>query len=295
MDTSKAKSVVAIGNFDGVHKGHEALVAKAKKLALSENLPLKILTFEPHPRQFFKAGAAPFRLTPEHLKERRLKALGADTVEVLVFNEIMAKLSAGMFVDMVVVDLVNAAHVVVGDDFHFGHNRTGTLETLKADKRFVTHALALESAGNAPVSSTRIREALQMGDIPVANALLGWEWEIEGEVVHGDKRGRTLGYPTANIFLNETLCPAHGIYAVRVDIGDGVWRSAAASIGMRPMFEVKAPLLEVFLIGFEGDLYGRTLRVRPVQKIRDEAKFEGIEALKAVMAQDVAQTIKILS
>lgn len=295
MDTSKAQSVVAIGNFDGVHKGHEALVAFAKNLALSANLPLKILTFEPHPRQFFKPDAAPFRLTPEHVKERRLKDLGADSVEVLVFNDIMAKLTAAMFVDMVLVDLMSAAHVVVGCDFHFGHNRQGTIETLKSDARFHTHALELEEAEAAPVSSTRVREALQNGDIEAANALLGWEWEIEGEVVHGDKRGRELGYPTANIPLNETLCPSHGIYAVRVNIGDGLWRGGAASIGLRPMFAVSAPLLEVFLLDFDGDLYGRTLRVRPVRKLRDEAKFASLADLKAAMAQDIAQTRKILA
>lgn len=295
MDDSKPKSIVAIGNFDGVHKGHAALLAHAKNMAVAENLPLKILTFEPHPRQFFKPDVAPFRLTPEHVKERKLKELGADSVEVLVFNAIMAKLTAAQFIDMVIVDLVNAAHVVVGDDFHFGHNRAGTLETLKADKRFITHAVTLDKSDGAPVSSTRIREALLKGDVASANTLLGWPWEIEGEVVHGDKRGRTLGYPTANIPLNETLCPSHGIYAVRVDIGDGVWRPAAASIGLRPMFAVQSPLLEVFLLDFSADLYGRTLCVRLVQKIRDEAKFVDLEALKDAMAKDVMATRNILA
>lgn len=294
MDASSKKAVVAIGNFDGVHKGHAALLAYARKLADSEGLELKVLTFEPHPRAFFKPDSAPFRLTPEHVKERRLKACGADTVEVLIFNGIMAKLSAEMFVDMMVVDLANAAHVVVGADFHFGHNRAGHADTLQKDARFKTHAVTLENIGDAPISSTRIREAIQTGDIETANALLGWEWEMEGEVAHGDKRGRELGYPTANIPIGETLCPAHGIYAVRVDVGDGVWRMGAASIGMRPMFAVKAPLLEVFLLDFEGDLYGRTLRVRPARKLRDEAKFSDLDALKAAMANDVAQARAIL-
>ncbi|NBX65595.1 MAG: bifunctional riboflavin kinase/FAD synthetase [Proteobacteria bacterium] len=295
MDTSKPKSVIAIGNFDGVHKGHAALLTFAKKLALVENMPLKVLTFEPHPRQFFKPGNAPFRLTPEHVKERRLKELGVDAVEVLIFNAIMAKLSADMFIDMMLVDLVNAAHVVVGHDFHFGHGRTGSIETLKADKRFVTHTVILEESGAAPVSSTRIRESLVGGDISAANDLLGWEWEIEGVVIHGDKRGRELGYPTANIPLAETLCPAHGIYAVRVNIGDGVWRPAAANIGLRPMFEVKSPLLEVYLLDFDADLYGRTLYVRPVKKLRDEAKFKDLEELKSAMSADVEMARNILA
>ncbi|MBU6235442.1 MAG: bifunctional riboflavin kinase/FAD synthetase [Alphaproteobacteria bacterium] len=289
MDNSKQASVVAIGNFDGVHKGHAALLGYARKIADDAGLPLVVLTFEPHPRQFFKPDGAPFRLTPEKLKEARLKACGVDRVEILDFNAIMASLLAEMFIDMMLVDLLGAKHVVVGADFQFARNRSGTIETLKQDKRFETHAVTLTSFGDTPVSSTRIREALQQGDIEAANAMLGWEWVIEGEVIHGDKRGRELGYPTANIPFGDVFAPAYGIYAVEVNVGDGVWRKGAAAIGIRPMFEVKAPLLEVYLLDFEEDLYGRTLYVRPLSKLRNEEKFETLEALKAQMAKDVAQ------
>lgn len=295
MDTSKSGAVVAIGNFDGVHRGHAALIAHAKKIAQASGMPLKVLTFEPHPRDFFKPNSKPFRLTPEHLKDARLKACGADSVEVLDFNSIMANLSAQQFMDIILDGSFDAKHIVVGPDFHFGHNRTGTLDTLKADGRFTVHTLDLEAEGAEVISSTRIRKALEAGEIEVANKLLGWNWSIEGTVIHGDKRGRELGYPTANIPLGDTLVPAHGIYAVRVDIGDSIWRKGAASIGLRPMFAVSKPLLEVFIFDFEGDLYDRTLNVQPVRKLRDEAKFENIEALKIQMAKDVEQAKSIIS
>lgn len=295
MDDSNNPCVVAIGNFDGVHKGHAALLAHARAVADAHGLPLAALTFEPHPRQFFKPSDKPFRLTPEHVKERRLKACGADSVEILDFNEIMASLTPQQFIDFMLVDHLNAVHVVVGSDFHFGRNRAGTLATLQGDARFKTHAVTLALAGDAPVSSTRIRAALEAGDIQAANTMLGWDWEIEGEVAHGDKRGRELGYPTANIPLGETLCPAYGIYAVRVDVGGGIWHRGAASIGLRPMFKVKEPLLEVYILDFEGDLYGRTLRVQLVKKLRDEVKFDGLEALKTQMALDVTAVRDIIS
>lgn len=295
MDDSKQKTVVAIGNFDGVHKGHAALLAHARKVADAEGLPLVALTFEPHPRAFFDPDAKPFRITPEAVKERRLLACGADRVEILDFNGIMASLSAEMFIDMILVDLLDAAHVVVGNDFQFGHKRTGTLATLERDGRIKVHAAPLESMANAPVSSTRVRACLEAGDMAGANNLLGWDWEIEGTVGHGDKRGRELGYPTANILLGETIAPAYGIYACAVDIGDGVWRKGAASLGLRPMFAVTEPLLEVFVLDWAGDLYDRPVRVRPIKRLRGEMKFDSLEALKIQMAADVEETRRIMS
>lgn len=287
MNTSVNKPVVAIGNFDGVHRGHAALLAAGKRIAAFENRKLVVLTFEPHPRSFFKPQDPPFRITPEGVKERRLTALGVDHVDVLDFNAVMANLTPEQFIDMVIVGHADAAHVVVGADFHFGKGRAGTVETLRTDGRFNVDGVALEILADEPVSSTRIRAALQRGDIAAANAMLGWEWEMEGQVVRGDARGRELGYPTANIPLGDAMPPAYGIYAVRVLI-DGVWRDAVASIGIRPMFQLKAPLLEVYVFDFDGDLYGRSLRVRPVKKLRDEARFDGIEPLKAQMNRDVA-------
>lgn len=293
METSGKSPVIAIGNFDGVHRGHRALLAAGKTLAVMENRPLVAVTFEPHPRQFFKPDAAPFRITPEALKERRLTIIGVDRVDILDFNAIMAGLTAQQFIDMIIVDHLKAAHVVVGADFHFGKDRGGHVDTLQADGRFQVTPVPLHASGDAPVSSTRIREALQAGDMDAANAMLGWEWEIEGTVVHGDKRGRELGYPTANIPLGDTLCPATGIYAARVLIED-VWHPAAVNIGTRPMFRVDTPLVEAYVFDFNGDLYGQSLRVQPVRKIRDEAAFESLDALKAQMAKDCEQARNIL-
>ncbi len=287
------KPVVAIGNFDGVHKGHASLLAHARAIADKEGRKLVALTFEPHPRAFFRPGDAPFRITPETVKDRRLKALGCDRVEILDFNSIMAQLTAQQFIDFIIADHLNASHVVVGQDFHFGKGRGGSIETLRADGRFTVDGVSLATSGDSAISSTRVREKIAGGDIAAANALLGWEWEIEGEVLHGDKRGRELGYPTANIDMGEGIVPAMGIYAVRVLL-DGQWRDAVANIGIRPMFEAETPLLEVFIFDFHGDLYGRSLRVRPVQKLRDEAKFETLDALKAQMAQDCARARDIL-
>ena len=294
METSKKGTVVAIGNFDGVHKGHAALIAHAKSIADTEGRELVALTFEPHPRSFFRPDDKPFRITPEHVKERRLKMLGVNRVEILDFNEIMSKLSPAMFIDIMLVDLLNASHVVVGSDFQFGRNREGTIRTLEADKRFKTDTFMLLADNAAPVSSTRVRDALYAGDMALANTLLGWDWEIEGEVIQGDKRGRELGYPTANMLLEDTLCPAHGIYAVRVEMEGGKTYGGAAAIGLRPMFAVKAPLLEVYVFDFDGDLYGKTLRVRPVRYIRPEAKFDSIVELTDRMKIDCEEARRYL-
>jgi riboflavin kinase/FMN adenylyltransferase len=295
MNSSNHRAVIAIGNFDGVHKGHAALIAHARAVSDQAGLPLVVLTFEPHPRQYFRPDTPPFRLTSAFMKARRLQALGVDSVEVLAFDDAFAAISAQDFMDDILAARLQAAHIVVGADFHFGHNRTGSVDVLVADGRFHVHPVRLEMVDGAAISSTRIRAALQGADMGLAASMLGWEWVIEGEVVHGDKRGRTLGYPTANIPLGDTLCPAYGIYAVRVDVGDGLMRMGAASLGVRPMFEVKKPLLEVFLLDFTGDLYGRTLSVQLVQKLRDEMKFDDLDALKIQMAKDVVQTRAILS
>lgn len=290
MNNKVSVGVVAIGNFDGVHKGHAALLADAKALSEVNDVRLAVLTFEPHPRQFFKPDTAPFRLTPAAAKERLLHEHGVERVEVIDFDAALAAMSAKDFIDKILVDTLKAKHVVVGADFHFGHDRAGNVATLQEDGRFLVHAVPLQQDGEEPVSSTRIRNLLTAGDINGANALLGWEWEIEGLVQHGDKRGRTLGYPTANIALNETLAPAHGIYAVEVKLEDDAeeepWRFGVASLGMRPMFELKMPLLEVFLFKFEGDLYGMPVRVRLKKYIRPEQKFDSLEALKTQMDRD---------
>ena len=289
--TTDTKCILAIGNFDGVHRGHAALLAHAREIA--GRMPLHALTFEPHPRQFFKPDGAPFRITPRDQKIRRLKAL-TDDIRVLDFNAGLAAMSAASFIDDIVIRGMNAAHVVVGQDFHFGHGRTGNVATLKSDGRFDVTPVMLVADDLAVISSTRIRQALHDGNIVDANAMLGWDWAIEGTVVHGDKRGREIGFPTANIWLDDTVSPAHGVYAVLVDTGDGVWRPGAANIGLRPMFVLPKPLLEVYLLDFDGDLYGKTLAVRPVRFLRSEAKYEGLDALRSQIAKDCAQARDIL-
>jgi len=291
--TTNTKCVLAIGNFDGVHQGHAALLKTAGDIAADNQLPLYVLTFEPHPRTFFKPDTTPFRITLRNTKIRLLKAFASD-VRVLDFNAFLAGMSAQQFINDIIVRDMNAAHVVVGQDFHFGKDRSGHIETLQADTRFKTTPISLIGDTMAAISSTRIRQALHDGNITEANEMLGWHWAIEGEVIHGDKRGREIGFPTANIPLGDTLCPAHGIYAVWVDIGDGKWLPGAANIGLRPMFALAKPLLEVYLLDWSGDLYGKTLKVRPVKHLRPEAKFEGLEALKAQIAKDCAAARDVL-
>ncbi len=288
MTNDTQNRVVIIGNFDGVHRGHAALIAYARALGGT----LVVLTFEPHPRLFFQPDAAPFRLTPQHLKHERLLELGADIIDAMKFDAKMAHLSAAEFIDKVIVKRLEATHVVVGTDFQFGHKRGGNVDTLKSDGRFEVLALDLVEE----ISSTRIREYLKKGEIDAANTLLGWEWLIEGAVEHGDKRGRDLGYPTANIRLGDNLCPAYGVYAVEVRLeGEENWRMGAANIGIRPMFAVEKPLLEVYLLDFEGDLYGQVLQVRPVAYLRPEMKFDGLEALKTQMSNDCRKAREILN
>jgi riboflavin kinase/FMN adenylyltransferase len=292
--SNDTKYVLAIGNFDGVHKGHAALLRMARAIADDKGLKLRVLTFEPHPRQFFDPNAKPFRVTLESAKTRLLKFNKVDDVQIAVFNAELAGTSAANFIDHVIVRDMNAAHVVVGDDFHFGKGRSGHVDTLMKDGRFGVTPITLVTDVTDAISSTRIRQAIAAGDIASANAMLGWNWGIEGVVEHGDKRGRELGYPTANIALGDTQSPAYGIYAVWVDIGDGVARPGVANIGIRPMFEVQKPLLEAYLFDFDGDLYGKTLRVTPIQLIRPEAKFEGLDALKAQIAKDCLAARDIL-
>lgn len=289
-------AVIAIGNFDGVHKGHQALLSQAQSIARQKGADFLVLTFEPHPRAFFRPDTPAFRITPASLKEDLFRQLiRPDYYVSLSFNTAMASLTAEDFIRDILVESCNAAAVVVGKGFHFGKGRGGTVETLRSCGDFETVALDLTPGGAAPVSSSRIRAHLQEGAVDEANALLGWEWAIRSRVVHGDKRGRELGYPTANMHFGDSLVPAHGIYAVRVKIdGEDTWRRGAANIGIRPMFESAEPLLETYIFDFDGDLYGRILTVRPVKKLRDEMKFDSLDALVAQMDKDCAAAFSAL-
>jgi riboflavin kinase/FMN adenylyltransferase len=290
------KSVVAIGNFDGVHVGHRDLLMHAKALAKKSDMGLTVLTFTPHPRRVFQPNIAPFRITPDTLKENIIKRdIGIDHYIALDFNAAFMAKTADEFMDDILVGQCNAGIVVVGQDFQFGNNRTGTIDTLRQNDAFETVPYDLMHIDDLVVSSSRIRNHLKAAQMNQANALLGWEWFTEGEVVHGDKRGRELGYPTANMHFGETIVPDHGIYAVRVMIeGETAWRTGAANIGIRPMFETRVPMLETYIFDFDADIYGKILKIMPVQKIRDEMKFDNLDDLIKQMDKDCKQARNIL-
>lgn len=281
-------AVIAIGNFDGVHIGHRALLERAAEIAAKDNAPFMVLTFEPHPRQFFQPDTLPFRVTPSKVKEGVFQTfVNPDYYVSLPFNAEMAELSAEEFINDILVNQCRAGTVVVGDNFHFGKGRSGNIRTLQGRDHFQTIAFGIIDNVGEEISSSRIREHLKNAEIDEANAILGWNWIIEGEVVHGDKRGRELGYPTANMRFGECIVPSYGIYAVRVKIeGENQWRIGAANIGTRPMFESEEPLLETFIFDFEGDLYGKVLKVQPVIKLRDEMKFASLDDLITQMDKD---------
>ncbi|MCB1556269.1 MAG: bifunctional riboflavin kinase/FAD synthetase [Alphaproteobacteria bacterium] len=288
-------AVVAIGNFDGVHRGHQALLQAAKTEARKQGRTLGVLTFEPHPRRLFRPDEAPFRLTPPALKAERLAACGVDVLYALPFHWDFASRSAEDFAHTVLRQGLQPATIVVGADFCFGQLRKGTVETLRAAGLSVISLDKVTHDTGDVVSSSAIRSALRRGEIAKANALLGWEWEIRGAVIHGDKRGRELGYPTANIPLGETLHPSYGVYAAQAWIpGEKQWRSAAVNIGIRPMFALSEGLMEAHILDFSGDLYGQTLRVRPLKRLRGEAKFDSLDALVAQIEADCLETRTLL-
>ncbi|MBX3514604.1 MAG: bifunctional riboflavin kinase/FAD synthetase [Xanthobacteraceae bacterium] len=293
------RGFVAIGNFDGVHRGHQAVIEAARVQAhmIPQKSCVLVLTFEPHPRTFFKPDAPVFRLTPEEAKLRLFAANNlVDGAVVLQFDKALASLSAEDFVSKILVDWLGIAGVAVGHDFHFGKQRQGTPEFLiDAGKRYGFEVEIVQPLNDdgTPVSSGKIRDALQAGDLPRANDLLGYRWFVTGEVIHGEKRGRELGFPTANLRLDPTCRLRHGIYAVRAHVG-GKSYDAVASFGRRPQFDNGAPLLEVFLFDFEGDLYGQEMTVEFAGFLRDEAKFGSLDALVAQMNRDSEQARALL-
>lgn len=295
-------AVVAAGNFDGVHLGHQAVLAQAKALARKAGAPFAVLTFEPHPRVVFQPGLPPFRLTPFRAKSLVLESLGVDLLFVLHFDQAFAQKSAEAFVAETLVAGLGARAVVVGYDFVFGHKRRGTPELLKAEG--LKHGFGVEvvapvaAAGGTVYSSTQIREHLVAGRPREAAALLGRPWEIDGRVDVGDKLGRTIGFPTANIALADYLRPAPGVYAVRAAIDDGAaprWYGGAANLGWRPTVGGKDLRLETHLFDFSGDLYGKHLRVALIEHLRPEQRFAGLDALKAQIAADCAQARAMLA
>lgn len=288
---------VAIGNFDGVHLGHQHVIDLARR----DDSPLGILTFEPHPREFFARDASPFRLMNAEAKANRLEKLGVDILYELPFNRALSELEAEAFARDILSEGLGLTHVVVGADFCFGKGRIGTAKGLvEFGKRFgfdVTVAELLAGQSGA-VSSTAIRAALSEGRPRDAAKMLGHWHRIDGPVIHGEKRGRQLGYPTANMSLEGLHVPRLGVYAVLVDVLDGPHAGSyhgVASLGVRPMFNGEEPNLETFLFDFTGDLYGAEMSVALIDFLRPEAKFDGLDALIAQMDNDSAQARAILA
>jgi len=293
----------AIGNFDGVHLGHRAVIELAGQAGQAFGAPLGVITFEPHPREYFAPDAPPFRLMNAQAKAHRLAKLGVDRLYVLPFDTAIASLSARDFAQQILADGLGLAHAVVGADFCFGKGRSGTaadLQAFGADMGFdVTIAdLLVATEGGTPVSSTRIREALSDGRPQDARDMLGHWHRIEGVVEHGHKRGRTLGYPTANMSITGLHPPRFGVYAVEADILTGPHagsHAGVASIGVRPMFGINMPNLETHIFDFTGDIYGAEMSVALVDFLRPEERFDGVEALIAQMQRDSDAARQILA
>ncbi len=292
---------VAVGNFDGVHLGHQAVIGEAGRVARDQGIPWAVLSFEPHPRSLFTTDQEPFRLTPFRIKARHVEALGVDNMIVLHFDHEFAGLSADDFVKKVLVKGLGARHVVSGYDFVFGHKRAGNCELLLhkgKEEGFDFTCVSAVDDGETIYSSTRVRRYLKVGDPRGAANLLGRPFEIEGRVEHGDARGRTIGFPTANLHLGEYLRPALGVYAVRAGIDEGAdtrWLEGVANFGNRPTFDKNDTIFEVHLFDFDGDLYGRHLRIALVDFLREEKKFDGLDDLKAQIALDSNNARQILA
>lgn len=281
-------AVVAMGNFDGVHRGHRAVIGAALDMAKRLGRPALAVTFEPHPRSFFSPHTPQFRLTDETSKLRLLAGTGLDGAVIMTFNAARAGTSAQDFIEKDLIGRLGINGISIGYDFHFGKGRAGSPALLQSEAPRLgieVHVQSHIDIDERPVSSTAIRMALAEGQITEATEMLDGPWFISGEVIHGEKRGRDLGYPTANIRLEPHCGLRHGIYAVRVGL-DGRRYDGVASFGRRPTFDNGAPLLEIFLFDFKGDLYGKMLDVAFIAYTRDELKFDGIEALIRQMDDD---------
>jgi riboflavin kinase / FMN adenylyltransferase len=291
-------SVVCIGAFDGLHIGHRALVGRAVSRARALGVPAVALSFEPLPREFFAGGASPPRLQLPRMKLGELRDLGVDRVGLLRFNTALAGLSAEDFVQRVLVDRLRAREVWVGPDFRFGRGRAGHLALLQRmgdALGFAASTIVPVALDGAPVSSTRIRAALQCGDFATAARLLGKPYSIAGRVVYGKQLGRTLGYPTANLRFAGKTPALRGIYATWVHgVGRAPWPSVS-SFGTRPTVDGKEPLLEAHLFDFDGDLYGKLIEIEFVARLRDEEKFPDLPTLVAQMDRDAIQARRIMT
>ncbi|MFZ3032939.1 MAG: bifunctional riboflavin kinase/FAD synthetase [Parvibaculum sp.] len=293
--------VFALGNFDGVHLGHQMVLTEAARVAKELGAPLGVLVFEPHPQQFFFPDKPFFRLTPFRAKARLLEKLGVDILTALPFDAEMAQREGPEFILDVLVKGLNVVHVVAGYDFRFGKGRGGdaTMLSYMGEQEGFGVSIVKEVIHEGEAySSTRIRERLAAGDPRGAAELLGHSWTVETHVITGDRRGRTIGFPTANLALEDHVQPALGVYAVKVEIEDGPHKGyydGVANLGRRPTFNKSDILLEVHLFDFEGDIYGHHMSVSFIDYLRPEQKFDGLDALKAQIAADSARAREILA
>jgi riboflavin kinase/FMN adenylyltransferase len=284
----------ALGNFDGVHRGHQALIAEAARAGTKVGAPTGVITFEPHPRRFFQPDAPPFRLTPGPEKARRLAGHGVTRVHQLEFDAALAGMAAEDFVERVLVHGLGIRHLVVGEDFRFGKGRKGDARLLRSMSGALGFGVSIQhilKGTGGEYSSTAVRIHVEEGDCEGAAAQLGRWHAVWGKVIKGDQRGRDLGYPTANLPFGEQIVPRHGIYAARVEVLDGLHagiHDGVASIGVRPTFGVNAPNFEVHLFDFQGDLYGTDISAGLVSFLRPETRFDGVGALIEQMDRDSA-------
>ncbi len=297
-------AAVAIGAFDGVHRGHQAVIAAARDVARRLDAPLGVVSFDPHPRRWFQPEAAPFRLMTPDQMARALEPLGVNTLYLLPFDADMAALSEEAFARDVLAgpqvarsavghqNGLGIRHAAIGFDFTYGKGRTGSPESLRRQGETLGFSVGVTERVDDPdglkLSSSAVREALKAGDMARATAILSRPFAIEGEVVHGDKRGRTIGVPTANIRMGDYMRPAYGVYATRTRLPDGRVIDGVANLGVRPMYALPEPLLEVWLFDFDGDLYGQTVETELVAFLRGEMAFDGLDALKVQIKADAA-------
>ncbi len=295
-------AVITLGNFDGLHIGHRAIIEQAKKVALEKKVPFALMTFEPHPREFFAKEKNKDGLRIYNLRSKLLaiKSLGVECVFLVRFNEQITNLTAGDFIKNIMVDKLQARHIITGENFCFGKNRQGDKDFLAQQAHEFGFSYTayphLLNSDNEVISSSNIRKLLKEGNIKKAGDLLGQPYHISGRVKYGEGRGKKLGFPTANVHLGKLSVPCYGVYAVRVRIdGKSEVYNAVANLGVKPTFGIHAPLLEVHVFGVQEDLYGKRLCVEFIDYIRPEQKFESLDALKMQIARDCETAKKILS
>lgn len=304
LPESARGAAVAIGNFDGLHRGHRAVLASMLSVAKERGVPSAVLTFAPHPKRFFTPDAPPLALESLHVRARRLRAMGVDLLYLARFNAALSEMSAGRFVTDVLVKQLGVRQVTTGENFVFGHRRSGDAAFLAEAGReygFNYTAVPPQAEGSHAYASSRVREALSAGNMQEAAALLGRPYEMMGRVRHGEKRGRDLGYPTANLIPHDLLLPAFGVYAARYAVAEPLlpespvtWRHGVAYLGTRPTYDGDAPWLEVHALDTPEPLYGHRLRVQLLAHLRPDATFADDAALQRQIAKDVAHAKQIL-